>query len=383
MVANSIAQLTRRFLDWHLKPSDSPNFDFLDGLRGMAVLLVVVAHLVYTNPASSVYVRFVGALFGTGGWGVSLFFALSGFLVSLPFWRRKFAKKGTVIPTGYVQRRFFKIYPPLALTLFIFTPIYYYQEPDLGYWVAAAEWLTGAAVVFPVDGRLNPVMWSLSVEVQFYIMLPLVMLLFREVSMARSVWMVPLLFAAIGFGCRLAFAAFGLHGTIHPMIFSPLFSGLDQFALGVLVAGLSTMGLVKKPWAKAGNIAVLVLAVLLPLKAYVYVTRLETEAFREVADLVLHIAIGCMLCFLGDGNCFMARLLCNPLLRCFGIISFEWYLVHQALFVWIRAAIGHANGNVAIYLLIVGGSFLTSLLLAALVYKYFSLPILKYGRNRH
>jgi peptidoglycan/LPS O-acetylase OafA/YrhL len=311
-----------------------------------------------------------------------LFFCLSGFLVSLPFWRRKHAEKASVLPPGYFQRRFFKIYPPLAPTIIVFTPIYFLLENNFTYWVAAVKWLSGTAFLFPVYGGLNPVMWSLSVEIQYYIALPLIMLLLRKASMSRSVWMAPLLFEATGIVSQHAFATFGLHGTIHPLIFSPLFSGLDQFALGVLVAGLSTMGRVTKPWARAGSLGLLLLTVLLPLKAYMFVTQQETEAFRQIADMALHIAFGCMLCLLGDGECFSARLLCNPWLRWFGIVSYEWYLLHQAIFVWIRGAIGHANGSASLYLLIVGGSFVTSLFLAALLYKYFSLPILKYGRNR-
>ncbi len=79
------SRLTSRLLAWHLKPIDTQNYDFLDGLRGVAILLVLAAHALYIGVNSSIYVRFCGQLPSEGGCGVTLFFCLSGYLVSPPF----------------------------------------------------------------------------------------------------------------------------------------------------------------------------------------------------------------------------------------------------------------------------------------------------------
>ena len=380
---NVLSRITNRFLTWHLKPTDTQNYDVLDGLRGLAILLVLACHLVYVNPKSNVYVNFIGGIFAAGSCGVTLFFCLSGYLVSLPFWKRKWLGKTPVIPQGYGQRRFFKIYPPLALSILLLTPVYVYMSHDPSLFIPAVEWLFGIPVFVPVDGRLNSVMWSLIVEVQFYILLPIVMLLFRNISMRKSIWIIPLVFALVGVCSRYIFLLCGDHLSFTPRMNIPLFSDMDFFTMGVFFAGLYSMGFITKPWAKIGNVGLLIFFIMLPIISYLTLNQPLSLIQAETVSLILKIAFGCMLFFIVDAGRYASQLLCNPLLRWFGIISYEWYLFHQPIFSWIRSALGPANGSILTYLLIVGGSFLTSLILAALVYKYFSLPILKYGRIRH
>jgi len=141
----------------------------MDGLRGIAILMVVAGHYLYVNPRSGPALQFLGNLTGTlGGSGVSLFFTISGFLIAWPFWKRKANKAPVAVPPGYGWRRFWKIYPPLALSVILLTPcwILWHGEWAL-YLKTAAQWLTGLAFVVPVTGKFNPVMWSLVVEVHF------------------------------------------------------------------------------------------------------------------------------------------------------------------------------------------------------------------------
>lgn len=70
---------------WHVTPSANRDYDFIDGLRGVAILMVVAAHHFYFNPESHGVVRYIGSVIGTGGYGVTLFFTLSGFLITWPF----------------------------------------------------------------------------------------------------------------------------------------------------------------------------------------------------------------------------------------------------------------------------------------------------------
>ena len=63
------------------KPSSGNFFPTLDGLRGLAVLSVVMLHTVYFNPTHTVE-RALNAIVKGGGMGVQVFFVLSGFLIS-------------------------------------------------------------------------------------------------------------------------------------------------------------------------------------------------------------------------------------------------------------------------------------------------------------
>jgi len=207
--------------------------------------------------------------------------------------------------------------------------------------------------------------------------------LFRNISMRKSIWMIPLLFASVGICSRYAFMTWGIYGTIFPWVYRPLFSDLDVFTMGVFVAGLHSMGFITKSWAKIGNIGALIFIVTLPILSYLNLIQQKSLLQSEIVSFILKIAFGCMLFFIADAKRIATQLFCNPLLRWFGIISYEWYLLHQPIFYWIRHSLSPGNGSISTYLFIISVSFMTSLLLAALVYKYFSLPILEYGRIRY
>jgi peptidoglycan/LPS O-acetylase OafA/YrhL len=90
-----------------------------------------------------------------------------------------------------------------------------------------------------------------------------------------------------------------------------------------------------------------------------------------------------LLCYIADPRHPRAQLLARPWLRWCGIISYEWYLFHQPIIFWARTSFGPAGGNVLKYGLVAGGSFVVGLAVAILVYRCFSLPILRRGRARH
>ena len=51
---------------WEIRPSTGSHFDVLDGLRGMAILLVVAYHTLYTNPADGLPARIAGYIIAAG-----------------------------------------------------------------------------------------------------------------------------------------------------------------------------------------------------------------------------------------------------------------------------------------------------------------------------
>src|SRR5256885_17191104 len=86
---------------WHVNPVANREYDFIDGLRGIAILMVIAGHLIYFNPKSGAFIHYASAVFGVGGVGVTLFFALSGFLISWPFWKLKARGAKQVFPAGF------------------------------------------------------------------------------------------------------------------------------------------------------------------------------------------------------------------------------------------------------------------------------------------
>lgn len=192
---------------WHVAPSTSQPLAFLDGIRGWAILMVVASHVVYVNPASSKIVNFIGGMLGAGAVGVPVFFALSGYLISLPFWKRK-ARNESVLPKGYYLRRFWKIYPPLALSVVLLLPVHVWLHGDaLGFAKTVGQWLSGTAFFMPVSGKFNPVMWSLIVEVHFYLILPLIFLATRRLQYGPSLVLIGLLFCIVPAVCSTWYAS--------------------------------------------------------------------------------------------------------------------------------------------------------------------------------
>jgi peptidoglycan/LPS O-acetylase OafA/YrhL len=366
---------------WHVNPSANKDYALLDGLRGIAILLVVACHLLYVNPRFNPIVVFVGGVFAAGTWGVTVFFTLSGLLISWPFWKRKVKGATQAIPPRYGWHRFWKIYPPLALSVLVLTPIYMVSSHDWSYLGFAIRWLFGVPLVMPVSGKLNPVMWSLVVETHFYILLPLLFVCLKRVPARACLWIISLVFLIVPTGWRWFNLTRGVTFTLHPQIDVHFPALLDAFSFGVLLGGLEAMGILKKSWAKLGDYGFALLAMALPATAWLSLHPIIAEPLqKEILGWPVKIASGLLLCYIADPQHPRSRLLSQPWLRWCGIISYEWYLFHQPIIGWAQAIFGPSGGNVVKYLMVQGGSFIVGLVVAAVIYRYFSLPILKYGR---
>ena len=372
----------KHWLDsWHVSPSVNRDYDFIDGLRGIAILMVVFGHHFYINPNSGVLSHRIGSVIGTGGYGVTLFYTLSGFLISWAFWKRKAAGSGQAVPRGYFQRRFWKIYPPLALSILILTPFYIVDRADWSYLPIAAKWLAGWPFVMPVNGKFNPVMWTLVIEVQFYVTLPLLFLILKRVSPRTCLALITGLFLLVPVAVR---AVTKQGATFYPNIDTHFPSALDAFCLGVLVAGLENLGFIKKTWVRWGVAGVVLWPLALLISAWFSSHPAEKNFVTdEMVQGGLKFSAACLLLFIANPQHPIARLLCAPWLRWCGIISYEWYLFHQPFAVWARMHFGPATGSPYKYVLITGVPLLVLMIFSAAVYRFFSLPLLRHGRGKN
>lgn len=149
----------------------------IQGLRALAVLAVVAFH--------------VGAFLPGGFVGVDMFFVISGFVITLTLLRDHDANGRISLPAFYL-RRFRRLAPALGLvivvTLFlsalVLSPLGPQQTAALT-GLAAAVSLANVAIALTTGGyfdapaELNPLLhtWSLSVEEQFYLLFPVVLIL--------------------------------------------------------------------------------------------------------------------------------------------------------------------------------------------------------------
>src|SRR5664280_1988300 len=155
-----------------------------------------------------------------------------------------------------------------------FTPVYVLIGQDWSYCAIAAKWLAGLPFLLPVSGKLNPVMWTLVVEVQFYAVLPLLFISLKKVSPKVCLWVVPLMFLLIPAGFR---GLTGWSATFNPDINPHFPAALDAFCLGILVAGLENSGVMKKSWARLGIVGLVLWPLALLATAWIQTCLLYTS----------------------------------------------------------------------------------------------------------
>lgn len=153
------------------------HLDILDGLRGLAILLVVVFHVWQQSWWNWFGWSEPSFLLRRGYMGVELFFFLSGFCLYWPL------GQSTTPPPWrtYFLRRGFKILPSywLALGVALFLAPWSFSPARLGFQLVAHLTFLHS-LFFESYYEVSGVLWSLSVEVQFYLLFPLVALLFRK-----------------------------------------------------------------------------------------------------------------------------------------------------------------------------------------------------------
>jgi peptidoglycan/LPS O-acetylase OafA/YrhL len=220
----------------------------LDGLRAVAVLLVLVQHFGARSPVMDAI--------GPGGLGVALFFVLSGFLLTGILLDRRPSRDEPLWPAlrVFYARRFLRILPlyylVLATTALLDVgPARRALGYNLLYLSNVYFFLRGAW-----DGPISP-LWSLAVEEQFYLLWPILVL-----ALARRS---TVLFARVALllGCAGPLFRLGFYGLFGP---SPFALVLPLGYTDQLVWGGALAALVRDARARSA-LAVIALTVALPL----------------------------------------------------------------------------------------------------------------------
>lgn len=161
----------------------------IDGLRFFAIGTVVVLHL-NTNLRRISKVEFstkpesdwLGKIADLGSLGVPVFFVISGFILALPFAKAYMFNAKPVNVKNYYLRRLTRLEPPyiLSLAFFFVAQLIIWNEE---FYALFPHFLASISYshffIYGEWSTINPVTWSLETEVQFYILAPLLAIVYK------------------------------------------------------------------------------------------------------------------------------------------------------------------------------------------------------------
>jgi peptidoglycan/LPS O-acetylase OafA/YrhL len=179
--------------------------------------------------------------------GVKVFFAISGFVLALPFVRRGLLGEGkTIVIKDYFIRRLTRLEPPFVVSLIFFALIHVFllQKP----WIEIQKdfcvglfYLHG--LFFGAPNPINPVTWSLEVEAQFYLLVPLLFwLIFRFTNNAFQLGSI-LVLSLISVYLKEIFMLSG-----NQQLGATILAYFANFSIGILFAFLFVLD--KQNWLK-------------------------------------------------------------------------------------------------------------------------------------
>src|ERR1700734_4214972 len=153
----------------------------IDGLRFVAIASVVLFH-VYAALERGAVPTPIPFNTDVAKRGVELFFAISGFILGVPFASRYLANAPKVKLKQYFLRRLTRLEPPYFLSLFAWAAmqdiVAHRSLADMAPHLAASAVYMHNLIFGAFPGAVNGVAWSLEVEIQFYCLVPLLALLF-------------------------------------------------------------------------------------------------------------------------------------------------------------------------------------------------------------
>jgi peptidoglycan/LPS O-acetylase OafA/YrhL len=310
----------------------------LDGIRGIAILMVIGFHLVHSMPGVqqglSPILNVVSRL---GQTGVDLFFVLSGYLITGILLKHRLNEGALKNFWGRRVLRIFPLYYATLITVQLFPGLRTLPVSE----GAGDGWLWLYLANVPptfqnIDTTL-PHFWSLSVEEQFYLFWPLLVCWLSPKASLRVC--VGLIFAA-----PMIRAIFVSQGW---STFYALPCRIDSLAAGGLLAGLMQLNLISsatlvrlRPW-----IVVLCLVSAAWFAAASGAGNASSQVFKQSVTTVIYLWLIAVAVLPGT-NARLSAILCSRFLSVPGKYSYGLYVIHPLVIAWVnRQAFGDFSSN--------------------------------------
>lgn len=279
----------------------------LDGIRGIAVLFVMLSHWI---PERWQF----GIPFGTAG--VQLFFVLSGFLITSILLRCRDLEHKTNALIAFYVRRALRIFPLFFVVLAATTYLGLIPWQDTFPWHSL--YLSNILFFLRNEwGGSASHFWSLAVEEQFYLLWPCFVIYCPK----KLINYLPIGFVLMGLALRIAFQ---INIPDRPMWVVLLPSNLTSFALGALIAA--------RPKVLDKSIYYLIPS-LLTIDLSIRLLGSKSWILDELEFHLMLLAFANTIRYANtNSDHFQSKILANPCLMYLGTVSYGLYILHN--FAW-------------------------------------------------
>ena len=369
-------------------------------LRGLACLVVILYHV--APPKNSIIYQkydFSWILFGHGYVAVLVFFCLSGYLMGKAFYSGRYTLELTGI-LNFWRNRILRIFPLyyfniLILSVFVYTNIL--QINNWGYLLRLCSFTYNQSLDFEFSGSF----WSLSTEVQFYIIVPLIYAVIKDrIQTKKQVILCFLAILLLVFILRVSlthiFNTQQVYLNYIRYIYTPLITNIDVFTCGFLVNAWFSCKTKTNPnenkimyfllnlSSKSKKVlAFLLVIILFAFTAYYYYYQKpgQSVVYPAATAIITSLFIGLFESsnnqesFPKNQKLSFGAIRRNPIriLEVAGILSYGVYLWHQAILAKITPIITSSN-PVELFWLKLIGTLLLSTVLATVTYYAIELP---------
>ena len=298
------------------KPSSGNYIREVDALRFFAILPVLLLHLNTSFFRNFDTVFFEGLEFSIlnyGGWGVELFFSISGFVISLPFFIKIKSNNYNIFTKNYFIKRFKRIEPPFIISLLLIYATSLFTN-RLNFYDSIDNFIVtlfySHKFIYTEWSTINPVTWSLETEIQFYLIIPLIFLVFVRINKLYVYILTSLIFVISIY--------LSISGLLAPHLDMSILNYAHLFIIGIYISYLYCY---KRHYFK---------------KSYffdvMFIISFILIYASKILNLILLLDIGIFLLFISIFNSrIFNKLFCKNLFVIIGGMCYSIYLLHYAL----------------------------------------------------
>lgn len=295
----------------------------IDGLRFLAIMPVIVQHV--SERLNKNYPEFMLQALennttvyyaSRGTIGVYIFFAISGFILSLPFAKQARMNNFDLKIGKYLTRRFTRIEPPYIFWMSVFFIVLVIRSPlnliELTkHWLASVFYIHN--IVFQEYSIINPIAWSLEIEIQFYLLAPFLAIGYFAIKddFKRRLGLILSILMLICFQHYF--------GWVHSPFKMTLVGQFHYFLIGFLMTDLYLSGFLKKKH--------LFFDALGAISFYLLLITWSEEFMKNIAFSLFLL----LLLVSGFKGILLNKIFTNKWVTAFGGMCYTIYLIHLPL----------------------------------------------------